>query len=243
MARHWNDALFESSYKELVVAGTFNEAEEYYPRYKSRYKDLLVRYAQLAPEDCQDVLDVGGGQFALLCHAIWGDRAFAADIGGKHLEYLNSQGITTKTWNLCSVDQPFEAHFDFIFFSEVIEHLPIPGHIVLERLRLALKQNGTIICSTPNLYRLRNIVYMFLGKQIFDYFRMPTDRGLGHVLEYSVDHLRWQLLTAGFRNPKIVFVQMHHLPNNIAFRLMYWLGSPLFFVPRFRDNLVAIASR
>jgi len=243
MGRSWNESLFESSFNELIVAGTFNEAEEYYPRYKSRYKDLLVRYAQMAPEAHQDVLDVGGGQFALLCHAIWGDRACAADIGGRHLAYLNSQGIPTITWNLCAAGQPFESRFDFIFFSEVIEHLPIPGHIVLERLRLALRENGMLVCSTPNLYRLRNIVYMILGKQIFDYFRMPTDRGLGHVLEYSEDHLRWQLLTAGFRNPKIALVQMHHSPTNIVFRLMYWLGSPLFIVPRYRDNLVAIASR
>lgn len=241
MARDWNDAKFEERFSALVAGGLFNEEPGYYPRYKSRYRDLLMRYASRAPSEAQDVLDIGGGQFALLCFALWGDRATAADIGGPHLEYLRAQGVETTLWNLCDEGAPFTNRFDFVFFSEVIEHLPIPGHIVLEKVKATLKPGGTLICSTPNLYRLRNIVYMAIGKQIFDHFRMPTDRGLGHVLEYSSDHLAWQLEQAGFRDSSVAFVQMHHSPNNPLFRAMYYLGSPLFLVPRLRDNLVAIS--
>jgi 2-polyprenyl-3-methyl-5-hydroxy-6-metoxy-1,4-benzoquinol methylase len=243
MSRPWNEALFEQKFDQLVVHGTFNEEPSYYPRYKSRYRDLLRRYAEIAPGAPQDVLDIGGGQLGLLAHALWGDRVHAADIGGVHLDYLRSQGITTTQWNLVANTSPFTAQFDLIFFSEVIEHLPVPGHLVLEKLRGALKPGGTLICSTPNLYRLRNIVYMVLGKQIFDHFRYPTTSGLGHVLEYSEPHLRWQLETAGFGGADIRFVQMHHSPNNPVFRALYWLGSPLFMVPRFRDNLVAVVQR
>lgn len=243
MAREWNSDKFEACFDKLIVGGRFNEEPRYYPRYKSRYKDLLARYAHMAPPEPQDVLDVGGGQLALLCRALWQDRAHAADIGGEHLAYLRSQGVGTTTWNLCADEQPFDSCFDYIFFSEVIEHLPIPGHIVLERLRTALRSGGTLLCSTPNLYRVRNIIYMILGKRIFDNFRMPTDHGLGHVLEYTEPHLRWQLTTAGFKHPTIEFVQMHHWPNNLLFRLMYALGSPLFLIPLYRDNLVAIASK
>jgi len=243
MARQWNDARFERAFTDLVAGGTFLEEPGYYPRYKSRYKDLLRRYAEIAPPEPQDVLDIGGGQLALMCKALWSDRSRAADIGGPHLAYLRSKGVETTEWNLCGPDQPFEAQFDCVFFSEVIEHLPIPGHVVLERLKVALKPGGTLICSTPNLYRLRNIVYMILGKRIFDHFRMPTSRGLGHVLEYTRDHLAWQIKTAGLVDLKIVLVQMHHSPTNPIFRLMYWLGSPLFLIPLYRDNLVAIARR
>jgi SAM-dependent methyltransferase len=243
MAREWNNAHFEKMFATFVVGGTFLEEPDYYPRYKSRYKDLLVRYAAIAPAEPQDVLDIGGGQLALMCHLMWGDRGHAADIGGPHLAYLRSKDVNTTEWNLCSGDQPFEARFDFIFFSEVIEHLPMPGHVVLERLKLALRPGGTLLCSTPNLYRVRNIVYMILGKRIFDHFRMPTTHGLGHVLEYTFDHLAWQMKTAGLVDCSIVYVQMHHSPNNPVFRVMYWLGSPLFLIPLYRDNLVAIARR
>ena len=52
---------------------------------------------------------------------------------------MAGQGVETIHWNLCKSDPPFVAKFDFVFFSEVIEHLPIPGYIVLERLRKALR--------------------------------------------------------------------------------------------------------
>ena len=158
------------------------------------------------------VLDIGGGQHALLAKRLWGDRATLADIAGSHFDYLRQQGVEVVEWNLCSNMQPFVSEFDAIFFSEVIEHLPIPGHVVLERLRIALKPGGVLICTTPNLYRLRNVVYLALGKQMYDYFRMPTDRGLGHILEYSQDHLRWQFERAGFEG---VHVELCHLAHTI----------------------------
>ena len=130
-----------------------------------------------------------------------------------------------------------------IFFSEVIEHLPIPAHIVLEKLKHALKPGGLLIVSTPNLYRLRNVVYMALGKRIFDYMRMPDEKGLGHVLEFSLEHLQWQLERAGYAEIEIARRQFPHHPTNPVFRVMSWIGYPLFLVPRFRDNLVATGRR
>lgn len=240
MVRILDRKKFFTLYEKLICRGKFNEIPEYYPRYRSRYETLLQKYSCLAQSDPQCILDIGGGQLALLCKELWKDDAYAVDIGGEHLKYLDSQGVKVEKWNLVNGNQLFDAKFDFIFFSEVIEHLPIPGHIVLEKLKLALKPGGTLICSTPNLYRLRNVVYMILGKQIYDYFRFPENRGLGHVLEYSHDHLQWQFERAGLKECKVEFCQMHHWPNNLAFRLIYLLGSPLFLVSRFRDNLVAI---
>jgi 2-polyprenyl-3-methyl-5-hydroxy-6-metoxy-1,4-benzoquinol methylase len=187
------------------------------------------------------VLDVGGGQLALLTKALWGDRSVAADIGGEHLGYLESVGVSTAAWNLCSDPSPFENRFDVIFFSEVIEHLPLPGHEVLEKLKHAARPGALLICTTPNLYRLRNIAFMLTGRQIFDHFRMPKEHGLGHVLEYSRDHLAWQLDRAGWHDAEIEFVQIPHAPVERMHRVLYRLGSPLFMVPRFRDTLVATA--
>lgn len=239
--RIFDQKQFDTVYENSICKGVFNEEPKYYPRYKSRYKALLDQYSRLAASSPLSILDVGGGQLGLLCKELWQDEAYVVDIGGPHLNYLESQGIQVAKWNLCAEEPPFTEKFDFIFFSEVIEHLPIPGHIVLEKLRKTLKPGGTIICSTPNLYRLRNVVYMIFGKEIYDYFYMPEDRGLGHVLEYSRSHLYWQFERAGFKDCTIEYHQMHHLPNNLIFRLMYVFGSPLFLIPRFCDNLVAIA--
>ena len=149
--------------------------------------------------------------------------------------------METVLWNLRRPEQPLVARFDVIFFSEVIEHLPLPGHIVLEKLKRALKPNGVVICSTPNLHRLRNVVFIALGLPIQDYFRMPEGGSLGHVIEYSRDHLQWQFEKAGFKDCHIELCQMHHSSTNPVFRLALWIGYPVFLIPRFRGSLLAIA--
>ncbi|HEY6614643.1 MAG TPA: methyltransferase domain-containing protein [Vicinamibacterales bacterium] len=126
--------------------------------------------------------------------------------------------------------------------SEVIEHLPVPGYVVLDRLRKALRPGGILVCSTPNFYRLKNIVHLALGLPILDHMQLPGDSSLGHVIEYSRDGLQWQLEKAGFRNCNVEYRQMHHSPTKLAFRLLSWAGYPLFLFPRFRDNLLATAS-
>ena len=202
MGRAWDSAAFDAAYvKHLCQEGFPFGSPDYYARYRSRYETLLERFAQLASPEPLDVLDIGGGQLPLLCNKLWNDRATVADLPGeRQLEYLRTKGITAITWNLCSDEQPCVAKFDCIFFSEVIEHLPVPGYVVLDRLRKALRPGGILVCSTPNFYRLKNIVHLALGLPILDHMQLPGDSSLGHVIEYSRDGLQWQLEKAGFRN-------------------------------------------
>jgi SAM-dependent methyltransferase len=241
MSRAFDIKAFDRAFDEQVVRGQFNEIPEYYPRYRSRYVELLKVYAEAAGPAPVDLLDVGGGQFATLATTLWGDRATLADVGGKNYDYLRKCGVRPVDWNLCTDAQPFESEFDAVIFSEVIEHLPLPGHVVLERLRRALRPGGVIVCSTPNFFRLRNKIYVLIGKRFYDNFRMPTTEGLGHVIEYCGDHLKWQFERAGFEDIHVSFRQFHHSPNKLHFRLMSWLGYPLFLVPQFRDELVVVA--
>jgi len=239
--RTFSEPSFNDIYDKVIRKGQFNEVPEYYQRYRSRYLVLMKLYARLAGAPPIDFLDIGGGQFATLAKALWGDRSVAADFGVNHFDYLHEQGVETVEWNLCSTDQPFRNRFDLVMFSEVIEHLPIPGHIVLERLRLTMKPGGLLICTTPNLYRARNVVYMALGKRMFTNFHYPTDHGLGHILEYDKNHLRWQFERAGFEILSLKQEHFRHSPTSLPFRVMSWIGAPLYLVPRFRDQHVVIA--
>ena len=245
MPRTWDPKRFDSIYAEFICQRDahfeLSGPVDYSFRYRSRFKTLIERFCYLAPPSPVDVLDIGGGQLALVCKKLWNDRACVADLESPLFPYLEAKGVETVQWNLCEPVQPFVARFDTIFFSEVIEHLPLPGHVVLERLRRALKPNGVVICSTPNFHRLRNVAYLALGWRIHDYFRMPEDGSLGHVIEYSCDHLQWQFEKAGFTDCRIEYCQMHHLPISPVFRIISWIGYPLFLVPRFRDNLLAVA--
>ncbi|HZM00038.1 MAG TPA: class I SAM-dependent methyltransferase, partial [Planctomycetota bacterium] len=230
-----------AEYERWIVRGRFNELPEYYPRYRSRYQGLLERFAAHAsPEPCE-VLDLGGGQCALLCRVLWGDRAAAADVATGHLDYLRDNGVETARWNLARDETPFARRFDFVFFSEVIEHLPVPGHVALERLRRVLAPGGLLLCTTPNFYRLRNVVYVATGQRIYDHFKLPEEGPLGHVIEYDEPRLRWQLERAGLEVVRLELCYFEHQPVHPLSRLLSLLGKPLFLVPRFRDCLVVIA--
>jgi SAM-dependent methyltransferase len=242
MARDWNPREFDLLYERFICQDEFHfGGKSYYQRYRSRFKQCMRRFAAMAPPSTIDVLDVGGGQLALMCTKLWGDRAVVADLPGPHMSYMAGHGVETILWNLCKTEAPVSTKYDFIFFIEVIEHLPVPGYIVLERLARALRPGGALMCTTPNLYRLRNVVFMALGQQIFDYFHYPEDdHSLSHVLEYSLDHLEWQFRRAGFTNCSVKYAQFHHWPTNPLLRPLAWLGYPLHVVPHWRDNLIAV---
>lgn len=56
---------------------------------------------------------------------------------------------------------------------------------------------------------------MAMGRAIFDYFRYPDENvAIIHVLEYSRDHLDWQINKAGFTRCRVEYSQMHHSPPN-----------------------------
>jgi SAM-dependent methyltransferase len=243
MARPWQPGDFDSLYDKYICRDEMQfGGRAFYLRYRSRYKECIRRFAELAPSQPVDVLDVGGGQLALMCAKLWNDRGVAVDLPGPHLSYMAEHGVQTIHWNLCKSELPSDAKFDFVFFSEVIEHLPIPGYIALERLREVLRPKGVLICTTPNLYRLRNVVYVALGRRIFDNFQYPDDDvALGHVLEYSRDHLDWQFKKVGFTQYRVEYFQAHHMPTNPLHRPLALLGYPLHLVPRWRDYLVATA--
>jgi SAM-dependent methyltransferase len=243
MARPWESRHFDEVYERFICEEKFNcGGRAYFVRYRSRYKECIKQFAALAPPHPVNVLDIGGGSLALLAAKLWNDHCVTADLPGPHFDYIASHGVETVHWNVCNSDPPFEGKFDFVFFSEVIEHLPIPGHLVLRRLAKALKPGGVLICTTPNLYRLRNVVYMMLGRRIFVHFQYPNNEiGLGHVLEYDREHLDWQFKQAGFTQYRVEYRQFHHMPTNPLYRPFAMLGYPLHLFPRWRDNLVATA--
>jgi SAM-dependent methyltransferase len=239
--RNFDSAAFDRQFAALANDNRWQEEPGYYPRYRSRYETILRRYAQHAPPHPIDVLDIGGGQLAFLASRLWGDRACLGDIDTSSFARLGSQGIDAFQWDLARDEPPVDRSFDAIFFSEVIEHLPVPGHVVLGRLRKLLRPGGLLLCSTPNLYRWRNIVYLIRGQELFDHFELAGQGGLGHVLEYSADHLAWQFGRAGFDDYTVELRDFKHVPRARGDRLLSALGAPLRRIPRYRDNLLAVA--
>src|SRR6516165_8476969 len=125
--RAFSETASATAYRDRVLQVEWQEDPEYYNRYRSRYEGILRHYCRIAPDRPLDVLEVGGGQLALLSSSMWHDRAAVADISDGCFCSLNQRDIETFVWDL-ALDEPPVPHkrFDAIFFSEVIEHLPIP---------------------------------------------------------------------------------------------------------------------
>jgi SAM-dependent methyltransferase len=240
--REFNEAAFDRAFTELVSGFRWQEDRSYYPRYRTRYEAILRSFAENAPDRGLDVLDIGGGQFAYLAKVLWGDQGCVADVNDGCFADLRAHGIDAFQWDVALEDPPADRQFDAIFFSEVIEHLPVPGHVALRRLRTLLRPDGLLLCSTPNLYRLKNVVYLLRGRQLFDHFDLPGERGYGHVLEYSAEHLSWQFRRAGFVDCAIELRDFTHTPNERFDRVLSSIGAPLRRIPRYRDNLLAVAT-
>jgi SAM-dependent methyltransferase len=240
--REFSEEAFDRAYAEMADGIRWQEVPEYYPRYRARYKELLRSFARAAPDRPLEVLDIGGGQFAYLASVIWNDTGCVADIEDTTFKGLRARGIDGFIWNLAIDEPPADRTFDAIFFSEVIEHLPTPGHIVLSRLRSLLRPGGVLLCSTPNLYRLRNVVYLLTGRQLFDHFDVPGSGGFGHILEYSAEHLAWQFERAGFVDYEVQLRDFTHAPNGRGHRTLAQIGKPLRRIPRYRDNLLVVAT-
>lgn len=230
------------AYDDEVLGGTFQEEGDYYARYRHRYEAVIQAYAGLGGDHPLDVLEIGGGQHALLAHVLLGDRATVADLPGPHLDHLAGRGLTTTTWDLQSDEQPFEAAFDRVFLCEVIAHVPVPTHLYLERIRRALRPGGVLLVTTPNLHRVRNLALLAAGREPFGVFARPDEgEWLGNIVDFSASHLRWQLERAGFTGIDVEYVEFAHTATTTSGRAANLALRPLTLVPRLRYNLVATA--
>ena len=94
-----------------ISRGRFIEDPEYYPRFRSRYEEVMKLVVAHAPPPPCDVLDIGGGQLALLCKLTWNDRAMVADVVEDHFDYVRQQASRLSV-NLAKEDAPFNRKFD-----------------------------------------------------------------------------------------------------------------------------------
>jgi SAM-dependent methyltransferase len=236
---------FENIYDSGVIGAGFFESDDYYRFDRERYWRSLQIFCDLAVPRPARILEIGGGQMSVLCNKLFNDDCVVGDISDQFIAPLKKQGIPLIRYNLMSEEkQTGDEEFDVAILLEVIEHIPVPAYVLFERIKRSLKPGGMLFLTTPNLFRMRNFVRMFLGIEFLDRFLLPQPgQGLGHQLEYSANHLGWQLERAGLKTIFIHHDELGRVGHSPSARLARTLLAPLRLRPIWRDGLVAAASK
>jgi len=235
-------AKFDDVYERFIRTAGFFEPHGYYDISRERYWLTLNYLAEVRLPRPADILEIGGGQMAILAAKLFGDRGVVGDISESYRAPVDAAGVAWERVNLMEDDPPaMKGRFDAIVLAEVIEHLPIPPYVILGKLRTWLKPDGVVFLTTPNLFRLRNLIRMAMGRDPFDRFILPRpDRGLGHQTEYSADHLGWQIKEAGFTLERMEHDQLGATGFSAKARLGRALLAPLRLRKKWREGLVAV---
>jgi 2-polyprenyl-3-methyl-5-hydroxy-6-metoxy-1,4-benzoquinol methylase len=243
-SRRVTRAEFDQAYDEILLESRFFERDSYYIQQKPRYYHTLQYISRFPFVQPAKILEVGGGQMALLTQKLFGDRCTIADVSDTYKDSILKQGLEFRCCDLVHDDLEEREAYDVVILCEVIEHLPVPPYLILEKIRAWMKPEGLIFITTPNLYRLRNLVRLALGLKVFDTFFMPArGQSIGHPFEYSAEHLKWQIEQAGFQLIDLELKQLDNAGASLATSLGRFIATPFFLRPLWRDKLVAVAKK
>lgn len=119
-------------------------------------------------------------------------------------------------FNVDTDEIPFSEKFDVVLLCEVIEHLVVDPVSAILKIKKALKKNGVLILTTPNVNRLENIAKMIAGVNIYDPYSGYGPYGR-HNREYNKHELFMLLSHLGFEIETMFSSDVHpNLSNNFC---------------------------
>lgn len=156
------------------------------------------------------LLDVGAqfGSLALYAAKL-GCRVSAVDYGPYARIYREigaNHGVDYRECDLGSGRLPFpDGAFDFVTYTDVIEHHAFSSKRVLRELHRVLVPGGRLILLTPNHASIYNRLKLLAGRSVFDdldyFFDTCAEDAVydGHHREYTRAEIRTILQRTGFR--------------------------------------------
>jgi 2-polyprenyl-3-methyl-5-hydroxy-6-metoxy-1,4-benzoquinol methylase len=161
------------------------------------------------------VLDVGihAGYLAILVRRLLGCNVSGIDIKTPWLPYwkrrYDDNGIEFKPCDLTRERIPFPAtDFDVVMCCEVLEHLSMHPHYVLDEINRVSTSTAALILSTPNMVSLPNRLIIMMGKSPMR--AEWGELGLGHFRLYTYDECTTLLKEAGYRTERALFLNIEH---------------------------------
>lgn len=156
---------------------------------------LLSEATQKATPPGSRVLEVGAAYGAtLLALRAAGYEVAATDVDAGIQAFcrpLLSAGVEVRRWDLHCEDGPYEPEsFDVVICAEVLEHLQMSCGAAARKLHTLLKSGGTLLVTTPNLYRAANLVRILRGHNIIEQYPDTPHLVGGIVADDQREHPR-----------------------------------------------------
>jgi SAM-dependent methyltransferase len=200
---------------KLLVDGTSDkELENWSRNYLHNHKKRYQHDIRLIKENYQTgrILELGSAPFHLT--NILKEMELpvtGVDIAPERFDgFIKSQKLEVVKCNVETEKLPFKDNeFHLILFNEIFEHLRINPIATLREINRVLHPDGILILTTPNLYSIRNVIHLMLGKGFddpYDQFKRLEEIGhMGHVREYSGKQVKKFLTNTGFKSRALQF--------------------------------------
>lgn len=148
--------------------------EKYFSCHRMRFRRLTDLVRRLIPVGGR-VLEVGTAYGAvLLALKKLGYEVEGTDMAEGIEAYgipLVRSGVSVKVWDIHRGPYPCsEGGYDAVIASEVLEHLQVSLKTAVGRLVGALRPRGWLVITTPNIYRLHNLIDMIKDRNMCEAF-------------------------------------------------------------------------
>jgi 2-polyprenyl-3-methyl-5-hydroxy-6-metoxy-1,4-benzoquinol methylase len=232
---------FDAAYRETILGRHFVEDLEYYRMAGERFWKSFRKIESLGLKPDARVIDIGGGIMAVLLHALLGYKAIVGDVTSFAQDDVQAAGLEFVTVNLFSDDDPGIEPVDLVVLQEVIEHIPQPPYLVINRIRKMLRPGGYLFLTTPNGHRLRNLLYMVFGKEILGLYKYPEPgEALGHQHEYTLAQMRWQMDHSELKLIDAEYYEDGFKGASTKARIAWTVTKPATLVPHWRNGLMLV---
>jgi SAM-dependent methyltransferase len=212
----------------------------YFTMLRASYVDDLMNIEALHRGGA--MLEIGGYPFYFsMCLVKLGVDFTTVDLAPQRAQNLICEhSLRVVTCDIEREPLPFQDHsVATIALCATFEHLRVDPFFALEEMRRVLQPGGVLYLTTPNLYRLGNIVSFALGRglafdPIREYGKVRRVGHMGHVREYTLSEMRRFLAGAGFASIEIRTRATPSLRGKLV-DAVQWL------LPGIRSEMVAIA--
>lgn len=229
----------------------------HYEQNRNRYLKMIEAVLLLSRSD--KILDIGVG-FCYLAKffKLQGYEIFAIDFFYGDLPKIRCEQnhIPFFSLNIEVDDLPFEIEFfDVIILGQVIEHFTYSPLIPLRKIKKALKKDGTLILTTPNIFRVFELLKILSGYNLFYNLISPYQQKpiwykgkrfyYRHNKLYSMKELKQIVVQAGFRivSSGLVNEGISLKDNPIKFFLKFFFSPLTLLIPQFKDILLIVAQK